>query len=169
MTNSTLAYQTLPMIRDEEELTTVVIDHRYHLIKRLGYGGQSEVFLAVDSQKTKTVDSDEVKLVLPPIITPKRMSSMEATELKMTTSQNNLVALKIFKEAPAHKVKHEYKISKMASSGFSKIVKPKKLKVNAKEVTVGEDLYETDMSYIAYEHLGGESLLNKLLKDEEKI
>ena len=57
----------------------------------------------------------------------------------------------------------------MASSGFSKIVKPKKLKVNAKEVTVGEDLYETDMSYIAYEHLGGESLLNKLLKDEEKI
>ena len=86
MTNSTLAYQTLPMISDEEELKTVVIDHRYHLIKRLGYGGQSEVFLAVDSQKIKTVDSDEVKLVLPPIISPKRMSSMETTELKMNAN-----------------------------------------------------------------------------------
>ena len=87
----------------------------------------------------------------------------------MAVNQKNLVALKVFKEAPAHKVKHEYKISKMASSGISKIVKPKKLKVNANEVTVGEDLYETDMSYIAYEYLGGESLLNKLLKEDDKI
>ena len=80
MTTSTLAYQTLPMIKDEQELKTVVIDNRYHLLKRLGYGGQSEVFLAFDAQKTKTVDSDEVKLILPPIITPKRMISMEYSE-----------------------------------------------------------------------------------------
>lgn len=53
MTNATPIYQTLPMIRDEEELMTVTVDNRYRLIKRLGYGGQSEVFMAVDEQKAK--------------------------------------------------------------------------------------------------------------------
>lgn len=76
------------------------------------------------------------------------------------------MALKIFKETPAHKVKHEYKVSKDASAGNKKIVKPKKLKINASDVSVGEDLYETQMNYIAYEYLGGSSLLARLLKEE---
>jgi len=69
------------MIRDEEELSTVIIDNRYKIIKRLGFGGQSEVFLAVDEQKIRKVeDSGDAKLILPPILNPKKMVSSEHSE-----------------------------------------------------------------------------------------
>jgi len=53
MNSFELPYSTLPMVKDEEELASVVIDSRFSVIKRLGYGGQSEVFLAEDLQKAQ--------------------------------------------------------------------------------------------------------------------
>jgi len=106
--------------------------------------------------------------VLPPIQTPKK-NAFSSKKFLENVDHKNLVALKIFKNTHNSKVKHEYKISKLASSGFKNIVKPKKLKINAKDVQVGTDSYETELSYIAYEYLQGESLLQKLMDESNPL
>ena len=40
-----------PHLKTLDELKDIVVDSRYKLVKRLGQGGQSEVFLAEDTGK----------------------------------------------------------------------------------------------------------------------
>lgn len=168
MSSLEIAFETLPMVRDQEELETVIIDGRFKLLRKLGYGGQSEVFLAHDAKKNSKLESqNSAQLVLPPLRSPSPKKNFRSSLKGEQVADKNLVALKVFKNTPSHKVKHEYKVSKAASSGYSGIVKPKKLKVNATDLTVGADEYETELHYIAYEFLGGESLLQKLMREKD--
>ena len=69
------------MVTREEDLEHVLVDNRFLLIKKLGYGGQSEVFLAIDENKKRDapVEQDE-KHFLPPVSYSAKAKSFDSNK-----------------------------------------------------------------------------------------
>jgi serine/threonine protein kinase len=100
-----------PCISSDKQLKTVIFDGRFQLVSKLGYGGQSEVFLAEDLKNSSvSITEEEPQLILPKIDNQKRTSSSSINSIE---SQRKMVALKVFKDnTSSSKIKQEFKTLK---------------------------------------------------------